>query len=54
MWTLHWVCEMSFKISPAAMSRLCLPAATAQMPPAPSLQTAVSGEAQTEGALNLG
>lgn len=36
------------------MSHLCLPAATAQMPQVPSLQTAVSGEAPTEAAFNLG
>lgn len=45
-----------FKPCPAAnpMSHLCLPAATAQMPQVPSLQTAVSGEAPTEAAFNLG
>lgn len=48
------VCEMPFKISPAAMSHLCLPAATAQMPQAPSLQTAVSGESSNRSCFKSG
>lgn len=47
-------CHLKSLLQQSPMSHLCLPAATAQMPPVPSLQTAVSGEAQAEAAFNLG
>lgn len=47
-------CHLTSLLQQTPMSPLCLPAATAQMPQVPSLQTAVSGEAQTGAAFDLG